>query len=294
MPPLLIIALVVIALIVVAYLAGLRPQPARGRRPPPTMLRRRSRWRRLLPIVPLVAAVGCLVLAFTGFRLNVQETSPAIVLVMDVSRSMERTDVAPNRLEAAKAAAVAFLDELPAGFRVGLATFAGMAQVPVAPTQDRDEVVRALGELTTSPKTVIGDGLAAALDAIEEIRRDAEATPAAALLLSDGRDTGSEVSPAAAADRADSLDVPVFTVVIGEVGAGEGPRVDLETLEVIADRSGGQTFTATSAGELTAIYENLGSELSVELDVESSTTPLVVAAIVLTVVAGLMLVYAPR
>lgn len=294
MSPLLLIVLVVIALIVVAYVAGLRPQPARGGRPAPTMLRRRSPWRKLLPIVPLVAAVGCLVLAFTGFRLNVEETSPAIVLVMDVSLSMERTDVAPNRLEAAEAAAIAFLDELPTGFRVGLATFAGVAEVPVAPTQDRDEVVRALGGLTTSPKTVIGDGLAAALDAIEETRRDAETTPAAALLLSDGQDTGSVVSPQAAAERAGSLEVPVFTVVIGEVAEGDGPGANIETLEDIADRSGGETFTATSAGELTTIYENLGSELSVELDVESSTTPLVVAAIVLTVVAGLLLVYAPR
>jgi Ca-activated chloride channel family protein len=294
MSPLLIVVLVVIALIVVTYLVGLRPEPLRGRRPDPGILRRRSKWRKVLPVIPLLGAVGCLVFAFTGFRFNVDETSPVIVLVMDVSNSMEAVDVAPNRLAAAEAAAIAFLDELPPGFRVGLATFADEALVVVDPTRVHEDVVDALGALTTSRGTVIGDGLTVALDAIEDVRLDAGETPAAALLLSDGRDTGSVVSPEEAAARASSLDVPVFTVVVGQVAEGEGPGANLETLEAIATSSGGDTFTAETGEELTTIYENLGSELSIELDVESSTTPLVIAAIVLAVVAGFMLILAPR
>jgi Ca-activated chloride channel homolog len=294
MSPVLVVVLVVIALIVVTYLVGLRPEPLRGRRPDPGLLRRRSRWRKVLPVIPLLGAVGCLIYAFTGFRLNVDQTSPVIVLVMDVSNSMEAVDVAPNRLAAAEAAAIAFLDELPPEFRVGLATFADVAQVVVEPTRDRDDVVDALGALTTSRGTVIGDGLSVALDAIEDVRIDAEETPAAALLLSDGRDTGSLISPDEAATRAGSLDVPVFTVVVGQVAEGDGPGANLATLEAIATTSGGDTFTAETGDELTTIYEDLGSELSIELDIESSTTPLVIAAIVLAVVAGLMLILAPR
>jgi Ca-activated chloride channel family protein len=293
MSPLLIIVLVVVVLVTIVYLWGLSPDPVRGRRPPPSILRRRSRWRKILPILPLVAAVGCLALAFTGFRFNFTETSPTIVLVMDVSDSMDATDVAPNRLAAAEAAANAFLDELPPDFRVGLATFAGDAGLDVPPTQEREEVVQALAALTTSRGTVIGDGLSVALDAIEEIRREAEATPAAALLLSDGHDTGSLISPDRAAGRARALSVPVFTVVVGQVTEGnEG--ADLEALEAIARTSGGRTFTAETADELTTVYENLGSELSLDLDVEPSTRPLVIAAIALTVLAGFMLVLMPR
>ena len=155
----LVIVLVVVVLIVVTYLLGLKPDPVRGRRPTPGILRRRSKWRKVLPLIPLLAAVGCLVLAFTGFRFNLTETSPTILLVMDVSESMNATDVAPNRLAAAEAAANAFLEELPPDFRVGLATFAGDAQVVVSPTQEHQEVVQALGRLTTSRGTVIGDGL---------------------------------------------------------------------------------------------------------------------------------------
>lgn len=294
MSPALLIVLGVIALIAVTYFAGLRPAPVRGRRPTPGILRRRSKWRKVLPILPLLGAVGCLVYAFSGFRFDVQENSPVIMLVMDVSNSMDATDVEPDRLAAAEDAANAFLDEVPPKFRVGLATFAGQAKLVVVPTPVRGEVVNALGGLTTSRGTVIGDGLTEALDAIEQIRLDAPDTPAAALLLSDGNDTGSRVSPAEAAARAGSLDVPVFTVVVGQVDAGIGPGADLGALEAIANTSGGDTFTAETSDELTTIYANLGSELSVDLNVEPSTTPFVIAAIVLTVLSGLMLLYAPR
>jgi Ca-activated chloride channel homolog len=290
MSPVLIIVLVVVVLIVVTYLFGLSPEPTRGRRPAPGILRRRSKWRKILPVLPLLAAVGCLVLAFTGFSFNVQETSPTIVLVMDVSDSMEASDVAPNRLAAAEAAANAFLDQLPPAFRVGLATFAGEARLAVAPTQARSEVVNALSALTTSRGTVIGDGLSVALDTIEEVREGGDAV---AVLLSDGRDTGSAVAPREAAERAGELGVPVFTILLGQV-TDEGAGANLEAMEEISTTSGGESFTAATANELTSRFENLGSELNLNLDVEPSTKPLVIAAIALAVLAGLMLIIMPR
>ena len=291
MSPVLIIVLVVVVLIVVTYLFGLSPEPTRGRRPVPGILRRRSKWRKILPVLPLLAAVGCLVLAFTGFQLNVNETSPTVVLVMDVSDSMNTTDVAPNRLAAAEVAANAFLDALPPDFRVGLATFAGDARLAVAPTKERTEVVNALGDQTTSHGTVIGDGLAVALDAIEELRGEGDAV---AVLLSDGRDTGSSVTPSDAAERAREMGVPVFTILLGQVQGEEGGGADREAMEEIATTSGGDSFTAETANELTTRFETLGSEFTVNLDVEPSTKPLVIAAIVLAVLAGLMLILMPR
>jgi Ca-activated chloride channel family protein len=292
MSPVLIIVLVVVVLIVVTYLFGLSPEPVRGRRAAPGILRRRSKWRKILPILPLLAAVGCLVLAFTGFSFNVQETSPTIVLVMDVSDSMAASDVSPNRLAAAEAAANAFLDKLPPDFRVGLATFAGEARLAVAPTQARSEVVNALSALTTSRGTVIGDGLSVALDTIEEVREEGDAV---AVLLSDGRDTGSAVPPREAAERASELGVPVFTILLGQVtDDGAGATLDANAMEEIAATSGGESFTAETANELTSRFENLGSELNVNLDVEPSTKPLVIAAIALAVLAGMMLIILPR
>ena len=287
MSPALLIVLGVIALVAVAYFAGLRPAPVRGRKPTPGILRRRSKWRKVLPIIPLLGAVGCLVYAFSGFRFNVEETSPVIVLVMDVSNSMDATDVEPNRLAAAEDAANAFLDELPPKFRVGLATFAGEAKLVVDPTPVRGEVVDALAGLTTSRGTVIGDGLTEALDAIEEIRLDAPDTPAAALLLSDGQRHGEPRVPRPRPRREphrSTFRCSRWSSVRSPRAIG--PGADLGALEAIANTSGGDTFTAETSDELTTIYANLGSELSVELDVEPSTTPFVIAAIALTVLSG--------
>jgi Ca-activated chloride channel family protein len=288
--PLLIVVLVIVGLVVVAYLFGRRPEPTRGRRQP-AMLRRRSKWRRWLPVLPLLAAVGCLVLAFMGFDLRLRQTSPTIVLAIDVSDSMTATDVAPNRLVAAENAASTFLDQVPEDFRVGLVTFAEEARTLVQPTTDRTDVEDALASFTTTKGTHIGDGLALALQEIRQEQAGAE-TPAAVLLLSDGRDTGSAVTPARAAARARSVGIPVFTVVLGQEG-GEG-GADVETLRQIADSSGGEAFVAGTSTELTRVYSNLGSQLSVDLDVQSFSTPLVIAAIALVVLAGFMLVLTPR
>jgi Ca-activated chloride channel family protein len=255
------------------------------------MLRRRSRWRRWLPIIPLLAAVGCLGLAFSGFRFSLRQTSPMVLLAIDVSDSMEATDVAPNRLVAAENAASTFLDQLPEDFRVGLVTFAGDARLLVAPTADHGAVEEALGTFTTSNGTVIGDGLSVALGAIRE-QREGTDTPSAVLLLSDGRDTDSRVTPSDAARRARSMGVPVFTVVLGQPGEQGGANI--ETLRGIAETSGGETFRAATSSELNRVYANLGSKLSVDLDVESFSTPLVIAAIALVVLAGFMLVLTPR
>jgi Ca-activated chloride channel family protein len=286
--PLLIVVLVVVVVVIAVYLFGMGQEPTR--RYDPGILRRRSKWRRWLPVVPLLAAVGCLALAFSGFTFSLRQTAPIAVLVLDASDSMTETDIEPDRLTAAKNAALAFLDELPQDFHVGLVTFAGDATLDVPPTEDRAQVTAAIGSITTSSGTAIGDGLEAGLAAIEEAREGSE-VPAAMLLLSDGQDTASETTPLAAAGHARDAGVPVDTVVMGKAGED---GADVETLARVAQTSGGDAFTAESAGELTQRFTDIGSQLSVALEVRPSATPLVVAAILLVVVAGFLLVLTPR
>jgi Ca-activated chloride channel family protein len=290
--PYVIVALLAVVIVTVLYLSG-GPQPA-GRRDP-GLLRRRSRWRRWVPVLPLLAAVGCLALAFSGFRLNFQESSPIAMLAMDISDSMNATDIEPDRLTAAQQAAREFVEQLPTSFQVGLVTFAHEARLVESPTQDHGKVLSALDRLETSLGTVIGDGLVAALDAIEEERASDEELPAAVLLLSDGRDLGSTVEPDVAAGRAQVAGVPVYTVLVGEAGEeGEEGAADAETLERVAATSGGEAFTATTRSQLIQRFSSIGSQLSVDLDVQPSATPLVVAALGLVIVAGFLLVLTPR
>lgn len=254
--------------------------------------RRRGRpgWLRFVPVVLLGGAVACLVLAVMQFTVDREERNATVVLAMDASDSMLNTDVAPNRLVAAENAARAFLDELPERYRVGLVSFAGTAAEQVTPGPDRATVDAALGALDTGRGTVIGDGLSLALDQIE---RDLAATgerPAAVLLLSDGNDTGSQTPPSVAAERAFTMQVPVFTVVLGSAETGADPVV----LAAIAETTGAESFSALTAGELTSVYETLGSELSTRLAI-GGTGPLFVAlGAFLAVAAGIVVLLTSR
>jgi Ca-activated chloride channel homolog len=238
-------------------------------------------WRAVAPAALLVAASTCLIVVVGQFRLDRKPPQGTVILAIDVSRSMDATDVEPSRLEAARGAASTFLEGLPRGLRAGVVTFAGDAREPVAPADDRRDALEAVGSLRSSRGTVIGDGLALALDAIEADWEGDGRRPAAIVLLSDGADTGSSVPPSEAAGTARSLGVPVFTVAI--VGPDAGTKgSDTQLLDRIATQTGGRASAATSAGELNGVYEALGTELSADLAVGTSAVPLLVVAVLLT------------
>jgi Ca-activated chloride channel family protein len=147
--------------------------------------------------------------------------------------------VEPSRLEAAVAAVRAF-STVPGRAGVGFVTFAAQAELLVPPTADRSAVGDALTALPRGEGTLIGDGLATALDALEAVWQQSGQGPAAVVLLSDGRDTGSAVAPEVTAERALELGVPVYTVVLGQGALGaEAPT-----------RSCCSRIAATTQGEL--------------------------------------------
>ena len=270
-----------------------KPVPKKGRRFRQVYRSsRRPLYVRAAPFVLLAGAVVFLAIAFTQFRLSRQVTQGTVILVIDTSDSMDQTDVTPSRLEAAKAAAGAFLHALPTDFRVGLVTFAGTPDLLVAPTLERGRVTAALAGLTTAQGTVIGDGLTAALDAMQADWRTNGKGPAAVLLLSDGLDTGSTVSPTTAAARAHSLGVPVFTVALGlETSTG---GADTGLLRQLATDTAGEAFTAQTASQLTSVYSRLGSTLSVDLAIGHSAGLFVLLAALFGLSAGAVLLVSTR
>ena len=239
-------------------------------------------WRRHLPPALLLLALGALVLGFARPQATVlvprQEAN--VVMVMDVSGSMEATDVSPDRLVAAREAAGAFLDRLPEDLRVGLVTFSDQEQVLSMPTADHAAVRDAVDSLEAGGGTAMGDGLMRATE-ISQLGLDGgreddsngggngAGVPAAVVLLSDGANTNGQTEPAEAARRAQELGVPVFTVALGTEGGtvetSDGQVVpvppDQETLEQIAQQTGGEFFASASEGDLVGVYEDLGSSL---------------------------------
>jgi Ca-activated chloride channel homolog len=241
------------------------------------------RWRRHVPSALLALAVAGLVLALarpeTTVAVPVEQAS--VVLVTDTSRSMTATDVAPDRLDAARSAAERFLDEAPDELRVGAVAFSDGASVLQPPTTDHEQVRAALAGLTADGGTATGDGLAAALESLDTGERR---PPAAIVLLSDGKQTSGR-DAVAVAEEAREQKVPVYTVALGTPdGVVDGfLRVppDPEALRQIAQASGGQAFEASDGDQLTAVYERLGSQLGTRQETREVTAAFAAAGLLL-------------
>ncbi len=207
-------------------------------------------------------------------RLSVPRKAATVVLAIDVSRSMGANDVAPTRLRAATSTAAKFLDEIPDRFSVAVVAFGSRAFTAVPPTRDRDLARQALASLKTGEGTAIGDAvvLAARLGqrqkAVEGV-----VPPTTVLVISDGARDGGRTSPQDAADKARALHVPVSTVLVGTDtgvvtaklvgGYTEQIRVPAspETLQLIAQRSGGTFYRARTAKALSGVYEKLQTRI---------------------------------
>jgi Ca-activated chloride channel family protein len=256
--------------------------------------RPQARWKRHLPIVLLIGAVACLVVALAQFRTTQTGKPGTVILTMDVSESMNQKDVSPSRLAAAVAAARTFLDQLPANYPVGLVTFADKATIVSPPIQDHQQVSAALNDLARGQGTVIGDGLKTSLGQIQQDWQANGQRPSAIVLLSDGRDTGSATPPEQAAKDAAAAGVPVYTVVLGTSDPNSKGAANAGLLREIADTTGATSFTAGSSTELNQVYTELGTQLSTQLKISNSAALFVIAAVLLAIAAGITVLLGQR
>lgn len=174
--PYLLLSLLGPVALLAAYLWGLRRRRRRAVRYSNVALVRvavggQRRWRRHVPIALVLASLGLLGVASSRpqVRADVPVASLAVILALDVSRSMCATDVSPNRLSAAQDAVRQFIRSQDDQTRIGLVLFSGFAQLAVAPTNDRDQLLQAVDGLTTGRGTTIGAAILKSVDAIAEL-----------------------------------------------------------------------------------------------------------------------------
>ncbi len=169
---------------------------------------RRPGFRRHLPAALFLVGMSAILLAAADPALNLEvaRNRASVMLVIDTSGSMQATDVAPSRLDAARNAAHTLVDHLPANAAVGLVSFNSTATLVRPLTSDRFAVGTALASLRPGAGTAIGDGINAAL---AELERSASAspatsrTPAMIVLLTDGAsNAGVDPRPLPARQRA--------------------------------------------------------------------------------------------
>ncbi|MEV6348659.1 VWA domain-containing protein [Actinoplanes sp. NPDC051851] len=228
-------------------------------------------WRKHVSAGAFLLMMGTL--AAASARPSVDTEQPleraTVMLAIDVSLSMQADDVAPTRIEAAQEAAKAFVNELPATYNLGLVSFAKSANVLVAPTKDRAEVIAGIDSLTLAEATATGEAVFTSLDAIRSVPADGTdgAPPARIVLLSDGyRTSGRSIEDAATA--ASGANVPVSTIAFGtDTGVvdirGQLQRVPVDrlSLQELAERTQGYFYEAASVGELKKVYEDMGSSI---------------------------------
>jgi Ca-activated chloride channel family protein len=238
-----------------------------------TLVPKRPGWKRHLAFGLVALALGVLIvsLAQPSTEVRVPRERATVVMAVDVSMSMEATDIDPTRFEAMQVAAKEFVDVLPDQINLGLVAFSGTASTLVTPTTDRGQVRAAIDNLELSEATAIGEAVFTSLQAIANFQTALGATeedvPARIVLLSDGSNTVGR-STTQAVDSAIDANIPVSTIAFGtdygtvEIEGDSVPvPVDRAALEDIADATGGSYSEAASASELEQVYSDLGSQI---------------------------------
>ncbi len=210
-----------------------------------------------------------------------------IVIAIDVSASMLAKDLKPNRLEALKKVASAFIKGRP-NDRIGLVEYAGESYTKTPITSDKNIVLRSLKEIRYNTiiegGTAIGMGLATSVNRL----KDSRAKSKVIILLTDGVNNSGAINPKIASELAVEFGIKTYTIGLGTNGMALSPvaikpngsfqyartpvEIDEVLLKEIAQVTGGKYFRATNNKKLEAIYDEINKLEKTEVEEIKYTT----------------------
>jgi Ca-activated chloride channel family protein len=237
-----------------------------------------------------------------------------VILAFDVSGSMAAEDMDPNRMEAAKAAARAFVQRQPSTVQIGVVAFSDSGFAVQAPTNDIEVILASINRMAPQRGTSLAHGIIASLNTIaKDMGQDSPSgselspqptptptpvpqgtyTSAIIVLLTDGENTAPP-DPFEAAQTSADRGVRIYTVGIGSAAGAtlnvEGfavhSRLDEATLQQISQISGGDYYNAENEEELRAIYENISPQLVIKPEKMEVTSILAGASILILLIGG--------
>ncbi len=191
-----------------------------------------------------------------------------IMIVMDISESMDLQDFQPNRLEAAKETAIEFINGR-FGDRIGMVIFAGEAFSLSPLTTDYELLTELIREITFDMMDVKGTAIGSALAAATNRMRESEAASKVIVLLSDGDNNAGNVDPVFAAELAAAMDIKIYTIAVGKDGLvpygtdffGRPQMIESYlnegTLRQIAEIGSAEFFRASDDQALTNIFTQI-------------------------------------
>ncbi len=240
---------------------------------------------RLWALIFLILSAAGAVVWYSG---NISEYD--FVLAIDTSSSMLADDFRPDRLEAAKAAVLNFLEDLPSQARVGLVTFSGTAYANQFPTTDLNLLKDAVQEIEVSRVggTDLGDAIITSSNLLVASER-----PRAVILLTDGQ-ANVGVPVGEAVSYANQYQVAVHTVGIGTeeggtfIRTGLVSRIDEQSLRDIADGTGGRFFRAENQQQIEEAYLAIATTKHQLTSIELRLPLLLIALLLLFLEWGLI------
>jgi Ca-activated chloride channel family protein len=271
--------------------------------------------RRHIPPALFLAGLTILIMALARPQtvVSVPRVEGTVILAFDVSGSMAAEDLQPNRMEAAKVAARAFVEQQPRSVRIGVLAFSDSGLAVQAPTNDQAAILAAINRLSPQRGTSLGQGILASLNTIAaanapppRIYSNLTPTPAASptpvpegtytsaaiVLLTDG-ENNENPDPLQAAQLAAERGVRIYTVGIGSAagttlhvnGFTVHTALDEAMLQHVAQLTEGAYYNAESQQDLRAIYENLGLQLVIKPE-DTEVTALFAGASMLILLIG--------
>ncbi len=207
-----------------------------------------------------------------------------IILSLDISTSMLARDLKPDRMNAAKDVATKFILDRKSD-RIGLTIFAGESFTQSPLTTDHASLINLLNQVRDGiieDGTAIGSGLATSVNRLRESNSKSKVV----ILLTDGENNRGQITPLTAAEAAAAMGIKVYTIGVGSRGTAPTPAIDAwgnttfvqakveideETLQQIADITGGRYFRATDNQSLSNIYDEINSLEKTKIDVENFT-----------------------
>ncbi len=273
--------------------------------------------RRHVPAALFLAALVILIvsLARPQATVSLPRVQGTVILAFDVSGSMAADDLQPTRLQAAKAAAVSFVQRQPSSVQIGVVSFSEGGFPTQPPTGDQAAVMAAIERLSVQRGTSVARGIDAALAAIAADKNppltlaEPSGTPivtptpvpqgtyasAVIVMLSDGENNQAP-DPLESAQSAADRGVRIYTVGIGSAegamlnieGFSVRSRLDEQTLRQISDLTGGTYYNAENEDQLRTIYDNLSPELVVKPEEMEVTSLFAGAGLLVLMIGGLL------
>lgn len=190
-----------------------------------------------------------------------EESLRDILVCVDLSASMSAKDFnsksgkTVNRLDAQKEVLKDFFIKR-SGDNIGLIFYGSAAFIQSPFTTDTNATVNLLNEAQigmAGPKTVIGDAIGLGI----KLFKESKIKERLLILMSDGTDTGSKVTPSEASNIAKANGIKVITIAVGDPKAQGNEKVDIKTLQEIASITGGEFYRASDRASLQDVYTQI-------------------------------------